>query len=343
MEVLNWQVKPFSQGSNQLWQDWHALFQLYHSENPMLDRRFVSSLIHYYPADIYVALGRINQDIAAILLIEKIAPGRWKNYLPSQSQVSLTLVKSGVDFNLGGLMSRLGICAIKLDIFSLDPQEHQSIINNVASPQLYAQNIKLRIAGSFDDYWHARPKRLRKDITKSLNRLTKDNIQISYNVVDNKQNMSDAINRYGMLEIQGWKGRNGTAIHPANTQGQFYNALLLSFAQNKHALVFESYIDEQLVASRLCIRNEQTLIILKTTFDENYSHYGLGKLNRYKLIEYLFARQYTQCVDFYTHASKEQVYWSTEQRPMYNASFYRFKAMEKGICLLKKYKVKDAD
>jgi hypothetical protein len=232
---------------------------------------------------------------------------------------------------------------MKLDIFSLDPQEHQSIINNVVSPQLYAQNIKLRIAGSFADYWQARPKRLRKDITKSFNRLNKDSIQISHKAIDDKQHMPDAINRYGMLEIQGWKGKNGTAIHPSNTQGQFYNALLLSFTHNKHALVFESYIDEQLVASRLCIRNEQTLIILKTTFDENYSHYGLGKLNRYKLIEYLFDNQYVKCVDFYTHASKEQVYWSTEQRPMYNASFYRFSTIEKGISLLKKYQLKDAN
>jgi len=251
------------------------------------------------------------------------------------------LLAPDVHFDGKGLISALGCYALKLDLLSLDSQEHHSAINNISQLQNHAKNIKLAITDDFETYWRNRPKRLRKDISQSFNRLEKSEINVTYKVSNNSHDMAEAVDRYGMLESQGWKGRNGTAIHPANTQGQFYGALLEEFANKNQALVFESYINETLVASRLCIFNKQTLIILKTTFDENFSRYSLGNLNRYKLIEYLFSAGHSKYIDFYTNASKEQLYWSTEQRSMFNGSCYRFAAVEHSIGLMKKFKNSD--
>lgn len=341
MDNLQWQVSVLDKNDEKLWQDWQALFKNNHAHNPMLDTRFVQSLFSHFPASVYIALGTINDKIAAILLLEKLKFGRWKNYLPSQSQLALMLALPNVDFNIQGLMASLGGNTIKLDIFGLDPQEHSSIINSINQPQTYAKNIKLHINGRFDDYWRERPKRLRKDISKNLNRLAKDEIEIVYKLVSEVNEIKLAVDRYGLLESQGWKGKNGTAIHPANIQGQFYLTLLERFAQSHQAQIFESYINQQLVASRLCIFNDDTLIILKTTFDEKYSRYAVGNLNRFKLIERLFEKKMSKCVDFYTNASKEQLYWSTEQRPMFNGSCYRFDFIEQGISLVKRTKLKN--
>ena len=343
MDNLQWQVSAIDNNDKQLWQDWQTLFESSHAHNPMLDTRFVQSLFSHFPASVYNATGTLNGKVAAILLLEKSKLGRWKNYLPSQSQLALMLALPNIDFNIHGLMASLGGNTIKLDIFGLDPQEHSSIINSINQPQTYAKNIKLQINGLFDDYWRERPKRLRKDISKNLNRLAKDEVEVVYKQVSDVDEIKLAVDRYGLLESQGWKGKNGTAIHPANIQGQFYLSLLEIFAQNQQAQVFESYIDKQLAASRLCIFNDDTLIILKTTFDEKYSRYALGNLNRFKLIENLFEKKTSKCVDFYTNASKEQLYWSTEQRPMFNASCYRFDLIEQGISLIKhaKHKLKN--
>lgn len=336
MILLNWELSSINENVELLWQDWQTLFIQFHAHNPMLDTRFVEKLFKYYPADVYIARGKINSKLAAILLIEKTSKGRWKNYMPSQSQLTLALMSPNINFNLKGLMATLGQRTIKLDVFSLDPQEHSSLISGIKQPENYAQNIKLQIAGDFATYWCNRPKRLRKDISKSINRLTKDNINVVQKVIDTQEEINAAVDRYGILESQGWKGKNGTAIHPANRQGQFYLALLASFAQNQQALVFESYIEGRLVASRLCILNAENLIILKTTFDENYSQYALGNLNRFKLIEALFELKISKCVDFYTNAKKEQLYWSTEQRPMFNGSSYRYSMIEQSVSMIKK-------
>ncbi|MCW8866504.1 MAG: GNAT family N-acetyltransferase [Colwellia sp.] len=305
----------------------------------MLDYRFFSSLFQFYSANVFVARGKVEGKLSAIVLLEKVSLGQWKNYLPSQSQIAPILISPTVEFNLNGLMQALGSPTIKLDWFSLDSQEHNTLIKNVRNLQNYAQNIKLSISDDFATYWSNRPKRLRKDISRSINRLKKDGLAVTHKMITTPKLVSEAVDRYGMLESKGWKGINGTAIHPANTQGQFYKFLMELFAQKQHSLVYESYLADELVASRLCIFNEETLIILKTTFDESYSHYSLGNLNRYKLIEEIFEIELCKCIDFYTNASKEQLYWSTEQRPIFNGTCYRFQLIEKAVFTLNKVKV----
>jgi len=338
MSTLEWQVIPLEYYGNELWAEWQRLFHLYHSHNPMLDPRFVSTLVEYYPENIHVALGKEGDEISAIVLLEKISLGQWKNYMPSQSQVALILVKPSIDINFHGLSTALGFGEIKLDFFSLDPQEHNVLINHVKHLQNYALNIKVYITGDFLSYWQSRAKRLQKDIKRSLKRLEKDKKIVTHQWIKSAEGIEAAVDRYGMLEMKGWKGKRGTALHPGNTQGQFYCSLLHNYAENHQALVFESYIDEQLVAARLCIFSEATLIILKTTYDESYRRYALGNLNRYKLIEYLFETRLCKSVDFYTNASKEQLYWSTEQRSMYNATCYRNTMVEGIVTAMKKIK-----
>ncbi len=323
MRKLEWVVKPLTDCTELLWSNWQDLFQLYHSHNPMLDLRFVSTLVTFYPAHIYVAFGSVNHQISSIVLLERKSLGQFCNYMPSQSQLALVLLKPGVDFNSHDLNIALGVSEVKLDLFSLDPQEHQGAIEDIQQLQNYAQDIKLKIEGSFCDYWDKRPKRLKKDLARSIKRLNKSGKTLSKVITQSESDIESAIDRYGMLESAGWKGAKGTALHPGNKQGQFYGDLLHRFAKKQQALVFETYFDEELVASRLCIFNNNTLIILKTTYNESYRRYCPGNINRFNLIEFLFKHKFTQFIDFYTSASKEQLYWSTEQRSMYNATCYR--------------------
>ena len=60
MRTLSWQLMPISECQEQLWCDWRVLFDKYHSHNPMLDPRFVSCLVDFYPADIYVVTASDN-------------------------------------------------------------------------------------------------------------------------------------------------------------------------------------------------------------------------------------------------------------------------------------------
>ncbi len=86
--------------------------------------------------------------------------------------------------------------------------------------------------------------------------------------------------------------------------------------------MYEIYIGEQLVASRLCLLCNELLITLKTTYDEAYRKQAVGRILLLDVLEALFTDPAVAVVDFYTNATSEQLEWCTEQRPMFNASVY---------------------
>ena len=94
-----------------------------------------------------------------------------------------------------------------------------------------------------------------------------------------------AVDRYSVLESAGWKGRNGTALHPDNLQGEFFRRVMQRFAHRASARVWELWIDGQLAASRLAIGTPDMLVMLKTTYDEQLARYAPGMLLLRQVIE----------------------------------------------------------
>ncbi|MCK7493608.1 MAG: GNAT family N-acetyltransferase [Comamonadaceae bacterium] len=124
------------------------------------------------------------------------------------------------------------------------------------------------VAGSFADYWATRGKNLRSNVRKQHNRLAASGISCEFVELRGADQMAPALARYGALESAGWKGREGTAIHPDNEQGRFYRTLLEGAADRGEAVVHEYRIDGRTVASNLCLERGSVFVILKTTYDE---------------------------------------------------------------------------
>ncbi|WP_172452622.1 GNAT family N-acetyltransferase [Chromatium okenii] len=131
------------------------------------------------------------------------------------------------------------------------------------------------------------------------------------------------------LESQGWKGLQGTSIHANNIQGAFYAQLMKEFAVSGNASVYELYFNDTLVASRLCIFNSEMLIILKTTYAEEFSEYAPGRLLLYAVIEREFAQKRVKKIEFYTNANQDQISWSTEQRYIQHITLFRHSLLKK--------------
>jgi hypothetical protein len=328
---MQWNVYPLAEYPDELWQDWQNLVQQHHQSNPMLCADFVQLLVEYFSKDVYVAKGEQDNQLSALLLLEKGKRGIWQGFKPSQAQVALFVLDQSKDPQLHLLPAKCPSLCIKIDLFSLDPDEHGNVIQTANSKQCYATNVLLQRCSDFNAYWQQRPKNLRKNISRYFNKLESDKCAVRYEAVTDAELIKSAVDRYGILESAGWKGKNATALHPSNTQGQLYRRLLSLCAENDAAIVFETYLNEQLSASRLCIFCDHKFVILKTTFDENYKKYSLGKLNLYKLIEHFNQHLESDHIDFYTNASKEQIDWSSEQRPMYNISVYANRIIDKLI------------
>lgn len=151
-----------------------------------------------------------------------------------------------------------------------------------------------------------------------------------FRVVESPQEVVAAVDRYGDLEVLGWKFAEGTAVHSSNEQGQFYRDTMCRFADKGHGIVYELYVGDELVSSQLAIGNDSILITLKTTYNERYSEYSPGKLLDYLMLEYEFQRGRYARIEFCTNAGPELVRWGTSTRPVSDITLYRGNLVHRG-------------
>lgn len=319
-----WQVFPQTGSPNSLWSDWDTLNDKWHNSNPMLSSHFIALLCSYLKPVLYIAIATDGDKKRAMLLLEKCQNGIWQVFKPSQATLAFIVAEPASKILLQPLFKSLPGLACRIDFISLDPLEHQNIIALQSEEELIAKatNIRISVDTCFEQYWHERPKKLKANIKRYQNRLEEEQGKVRFVHLTSAQDVKSGTDRYGMLESKGWKGKLGTALHPANYQGQFYREFLCYRAEHHSALIIEMYVGEQLIASRLCCFNNGLLIALKTAFDETYKRYAVGRLLLKELIRWGFANPNIKKIDFYTNASAEQLEWSTEQRQMLNASLY---------------------
>ncbi len=320
-----WQVQPFNIADQQFFTDWTNLSNSYHANNQLLGTEFLTSLLAYFGHSPLYAVRAFDQgQIQCLMLLRQRNKLIWELYKPSQAQMGLLLINPAFSPDLAALIRVLPTAAARLDFLSLDPAEHASLLNTLQGTQLifYATDMQISLEGSFDSYWRLRSKNLRKNISRYENRLQRDNIALTFHQISCPEQILAAVDRYGMIESKGWKGKLGTALHPSNKQGQFYRDFLHQLAKQDNAIVYEYYVQDRLVASRLCCIKHDMLIILKTTFDEDYKSFALGRLLLKQILDTLFESKRVKVIDFYTNASPEQLEWATDTRSIYNGSVY---------------------
>lgn len=316
-------IKASFTDTDAFWAQWDRLNTRYNAAHPMLDSRFVRPLIKHFPQELEVLRGENLGQVTALLLLQNKGRGVVQVFAPSQAQICLCLVPERLDMR--ALLAALSALQLRLDCWFVDPLFQQGMLDSAsyASAQISSINMDIVIDGEFDQYWADRSKNLRKGIKRYLNKIEEQFDDVRFRVLDRPEQIAEAVEDYGLLESQGWKADGGTAVHPENTQGRYYQAMLVDFAAKGNAVVFEIRLGERLVASRLCIYNPECLIILKTTFDESLKEYAFGRVLLFKILVHLFETKTTRRVDFYTNATQDQLRWATAQRPQYHMSHYR--------------------
>lgn len=328
------------------WSEWDELNREHCANHPLLQSRMVEALTAHYPSAITpLRLTDTGRTVGLVLLRQK--SGRFglvrSGYLPSQSQIALAQINPNYRDFERQLFSALPLAAQRVDLPFVDSQ-YQTPIAGAKSAQITSRgtDMVVQIAGNhFEDYWQSRPRSLKKNISRYLNRVARELGDLSLVATSKESDMNAALTRYGFLESRGWKGENGTAIHPSNRQGRFYMDVLSAFASSGNARVYELYQGDHLLASRLTVDNGQLLVILKTTFDEDFRRYAPGRLLLHSMLQHVFEEQRIACVDFYTNATPDQLEWATDTRPIYDVSLYRHPIMGKAYQAIKDKNVAD--
>ena len=338
-----WQVQLFDRNDPQFFADWTILSNCYHGNNQLLGTEFVTSLLAYFGnVPLYQVCAIQQGQVQCLMLLKQRNKLIWELYKPSQAQVGLLLINPAFTPDITALLRALPGIAARIDFLSLDPAEHLTLLNTLNEQQqaFYATNMQINLQDGFDSYWQLRSKNLRKNMSRYENRLQRENTILDFRQISSAQHIKSAVDRYGMIESKGWKGKLGTALHPSNRQGQFYRDFLYQLAQQNNAMVYEYYIQDRLVASRLCCIKQDMLIILKTTFDEEFKSFALGRLLLKQILHTLFDNHSVKVVDFYTNASPEQLEWATDTRSIYNGTVYAENIFGKTLQLLTRLKQK---
>ncbi len=324
---MNWNFYPISDFP-QYTPQWDKLNQN-NTNTPLLSSAFVEPLIKYFAnhqKDKLAICGDINNP-TAMTVITKRKLGVWETLQPSQAPIGLWIHQQStpIDALLAGLTKKLPFPTLLFGVTQQDPDclprpEAQGKISTLD----YIETARVTLEGTFEEYWSQRGKNLRQNLKRQRNRLGREEIETKLKTITNPEEIEAAIIAYGKMESAGWKSEGGTAIHINNEQGKFYREMLINFCKQKNGVIFQYFYNDELVTTDLCIKDDNCLIILKTTYDESITTTSPAMLMRQDTFKYIFEQQFTKKIEFYGKVMDWHTKWSNEVRPMFHINVYKY-------------------
>lgn len=309
------------------WSQWDALNVRLNRGHPLLASPMTRVLVAHTP-DVPKTFARliVGQGTAGMAVLTQAQSRRWSVFTPWQAPLALLLLEPDLAARATfvRLLSSMPGYGLSLDMPALDPL----LLPRIATTDLgervvLGTTIAVAADRGFEAYWAERSKDLRKNVKRYFNRIAQAGLQYELKCLSAAEQMGPAVDRYGVLESLGWKGSNGTALHPQNSQGRLYRELMTDFAKLGAGRVYELYIGGELAASRLIASGPTMHVILKTSYRETLKDYAPGRTLLYLMLEQLLGEPGARPVEFYTRANKDQLSWASTQREIFAATVYR--------------------
>lgn len=326
MPGVHWEIRDAFVAFDEHAEEIDSLSADLHPRHPFLTSHFIAPLIRHFAEPgtmLCLARGDAGRLVAMAILVRRQL-GVWTTFLPGQAQMAPLLMPAGID--LDDLLSNLPGFSMALEILSQDSAfslllaGHQSA---AVEKTLHETTMNISLEGTYSGYWDARPKKLRANIGRYFRRLEKDQRNYRFVTITEDADLVAALERYGLLESSGWKGRAQSAIHPDNKQGAFYREVLHNFSQLASARIYELYVDDELAASRIAVAGGSMLVMLKTTYCESLRRYSPGRLLLNLALQHEFSVRNCDVIEFYTDVTRDQLEWATSTREIFHLMHYR--------------------
>ncbi len=327
MKSIKWTLAAASQSPSSWAKEWDELNDRT-GALPFLASDVVrAALTHFGSGKEILGVGsRAGETVAMALLTRKNA-FTWESFQPSQLPLGayLQVPGFGVDAVAASLLNALPKPALVLGLTQLDPAWIERPQASVSVAVLdYIETAWVNVSGSYDDYWAARGKNLRQNMRKQRNKLEAEGITPRLEILTAPESVSGAIVDYGRLESAGWKAEIGTAVQLDNAQGRFYREILESACQRGEGLVYRYWFGEKVVAVDLCVQHRDALVILKTTYDENYKAVSPAFLMREESFRQLFEAGSIKRIEFFGKMMEWHTRWTEHSRRLYHLTSYRW-------------------
>ena len=328
-------AQPFARHADR-WQRLNAR----NGDTPLLDPGFVAPLLtEWGTGREVVAIGGDPDDPAAMLLTTRAGPFEWVTYQPSQAPIGLAVRDPDVAPSalLRDLQTALPRYCVLFSLMQQDPDLTPRPGDNGRLRTVdYIRTARVAVEGTFEEYWKARGRNLRKNLKRQRNGLARDGVATRLEVLERPEEVAEAVAAYGRLESASWKAGGGTAIHPENAQGRYYRAMLESFCRRGEGRIYRYWYGDKLAAMDLCIHRHGVLIILKTTYDETIQTSSPAMLMRQDAFEEIFADGGFKRIEFYGKVMDWHTKWSDDIRTLFHVNCARWAAVWKVRRLLRR-------
>jgi CelD/BcsL family acetyltransferase involved in cellulose biosynthesis len=327
---MTWTLYPARAFAHHLhdWTRLHASLDP-HLASALLAGQFVAPLIDQFGhGDELLACLRDGTTVRAMTIVGPGRRGAWTTFQPAQAPVGLWLQAPELDTAVlaRSLLDALPGVPLLLALTQMDPMLLPRPPEGPCIRTLdYIDTARVTLAGGFDEYWNRRGKNLRSNLKKQRARLERDGIATRLVIDRAPGDMAAALADYAGLESSGWKGSEGTAVSRDNGQGRYYRAMLEGMAAQGAAAVYRYYFGEQLVAMDLCIEDSESIVVLKTAYDESVpSNLSPSFLMREEACRMLFESGRFARLEFYGRVMEWHTRWTEEVRTMYHVNYYRW-------------------
>ncbi|WP_299084245.1 GNAT family N-acetyltransferase [uncultured Paraglaciecola sp.] len=272
---MNWEIKPATD-FKQYKSDWDNLNIKGHNL-PILNSIFIESLLnHFFEDNEKLAIGYDQDKIACMVFLRRKGLGQWESVMPSQAPICLMVQNENslTENTLKTLCKALPGWVLQLDLLQLDSRNLTIPTSSHIKTMDYITTGNRPIPSSFEEYFASLGKNLRQNYNKVVNRAARADQKLSTQLIVAPNEVTEAVTKYAEIEARSWKAELGTAITPSNIQGRFYSEMMTNLSQTKQACCWYYLVDNQVVACDLCVIQEHTLIILKTTFDDAFKQFS---------------------------------------------------------------------
>ena len=309
----------------------------YHS--PLLSSQFLRSSLRAFQSgkEVLAVLGNPDRPEVMAVLVRR-GNLAWDTFQPAQAPIGFWLMRPGLEMEaiLSGLIHALPGFALSVGVTQQDPlviprPRHSDRLLTFD----YIEMAHVDLRGDFESFWQARGKNLRQNMRTVRNRLEKNGLSCEFKCLTHATEVSDAVQHFGRMESAGWKAEQGTAVQFDSEQGRFYVELLENLSQSGSTCIYCLTFNEVIVAMDLCIQQDGSVIVLKTTYDESYHDYSPAMLLHQEILRQLMAGGEFQRFEFYGKIRDWQMRLTEEVRTMYHVNGYRWawlrRIMEKRI------------
>jgi CelD/BcsL family acetyltransferase involved in cellulose biosynthesis len=144
----------------------------------------------------------------------------------------------------------------------------------------------LACVSSYEDITEKFSRNFRSNLNKARNKLAREQ-GVVFRSVTSQPELASSFAEFLEIEVSGWKGANGTGtaikLHPDLVQ--FYQSLIDELGPCGTVMINSLKVGDRPIASQFCIKDDDTLYVLKLAYDENWSRVAPGNMLLERVIQ----------------------------------------------------------